>query len=118
MRKYFYLEIREIISDSDKQNHGFVSNEVLESKGSFGGGKSDFLNGSFAGRAGIASLGSLPCFTGSIFSDWLNIVGSCRDIVFNGVNGTGEPVEFLEHLLFLKDTIYFVSSIGDGTEDG
>jgi len=69
--------------------------EFLESKCGFGGSKSNFLNGSFAGSAGVASLCSLPCFTGSIFSDWLNSMDSCSSIVLNGMHEASEA-EFLE----------------------
>ena len=66
--------------------------KILESESSFGGGKSDLLNGGFAGSIGIASLSSLPGFTGGVLGDWLNSIGSFDNTMFNGAGGVGDVV--------------------------
>jgi hypothetical protein len=90
----------------------------LESKCGFGGSKSNFLNGGFAGSVGVASFSSLPCFTGSIFSDWLNSIDSFLSIVLNVMEEASEA-ELLESFVFQEsfssfDTVFLNSGFACG----
>ena len=97
---------------------GISSNvsEILEGESGFSGSKSDFLNRSFAGSAGIASLSSLPGFTGSVLGDWLNSIGTFDNTMFDGSSGVGDVVADVgEEAKLLQKGSFHSSFNGFGT---